>query len=340
MRTVQWGDNRLDALGLASDGGYGLLIASSNATTGPSIGLEQQYAGILAPATVGVTATSAPVNSVDAYLATVPSGAPGSTGTAQAQTGANPSSTTSLPPQFAQYAELLQEQVKAPASAESKPADVPKAEPTAEQKKFAEWYKGLDAQGKANADKWFATVAKNEEAKKVGAVAPAPQTYTVVAGDNLTKIGKQFGIPWKQIFDANKDKIKDPNLIRTGQVFTIPGKEGPPPAAPEPATTKPTAAAPGAPSTSSKLSKEERLVEIKKADASIKDLTDKANQWQMEIYQGGLSDADVGRKRDSIAETLAYIAELRNYRNSLAIQLGADAPPDPNNAVYSGLGIK
>ncbi len=37
-----------------------------------------------------------------------------------------------------------------------------------------------------------------------------PEEYEVVAGDNLTKIGKKFGISWKDIFEANKDQIKIP----------------------------------------------------------------------------------------------------------------------------------
>jgi LysM repeat protein len=53
--------------------------------------------------------------------------------------------------------------------------------------------------------------------------APASgHTYTVEAGDNLTKIGQKYGIPWKQIFDANRDIIKDPDMIHPGQELKIP----------------------------------------------------------------------------------------------------------------------
>ena len=51
------------------------------------------------------------------------------------------------------------------------------------------------------------------------------RTYTVVAGDSLSKIAKHlYGDPnkWHAIFEANRDKIKDPNLIRPGQVLTLP----------------------------------------------------------------------------------------------------------------------
>ena len=48
-------------------------------------------------------------------------------------------------------------------------------------------------------------------------------TYTVVSGDNLTKIGQKYGITWKQIFDANQDILKDPDKIQPGQELKIPG---------------------------------------------------------------------------------------------------------------------
>lgn len=50
------------------------------------------------------------------------------------------------------------------------------------------------------------------------------QEYEVKSGDNLTKIGKQFGVGWKEIYEANRDKIKDPDLIQPGWRLKIPGK--------------------------------------------------------------------------------------------------------------------
>ena len=57
--------------------------------------------------------------------------------------------------------------------------------------------------------------------------APKPQnqTYTVVKGDCLWNIAKKFygnGSKYTVIYDANRDKIKNPNLIYVGQVLTIP----------------------------------------------------------------------------------------------------------------------
>lgn len=55
---------------------------------------------------------------------------------------------------------------------------------------------------------------------------PAPsRTHTVVPGDCLWNIALAFygnGSLYPRIFDANRDKIKDPHWIFPGQVFVIP----------------------------------------------------------------------------------------------------------------------
>src|SRR5215813_13287146 len=51
------------------------------------------------------------------------------------------------------------------------------------------------------------------------------RTYTVKPGDTLSKISKQFyGNPndYMRIFNANKDKLKDPDHINVGQELRIP----------------------------------------------------------------------------------------------------------------------
>ena len=50
----------------------------------------------------------------------------------------------------------------------------------------------------------------------------AENTYTVQSGDNLSKIGSKYGVSWQQIFEANRDKISDPDKIYPGQELTIP----------------------------------------------------------------------------------------------------------------------
>lgn len=57
------------------------------------------------------------------------------------------------------------------------------------------------------------------------AVAAQPRIYEVVSGDSLSKIAKHFyGDPskYQKIFEANRDQLKDPNLIKPGQKLKIP----------------------------------------------------------------------------------------------------------------------
>jgi nucleoid-associated protein YgaU len=69
------------------------------------------------------------------------------------------------------------------------------------------------------------------DAKAMGAAAggggasQGGQSYTVKAGDNLSKISKQFygdGNEYMKIFYANRDKLRDPDKIQVGQQLTIP----------------------------------------------------------------------------------------------------------------------
>jgi nucleoid-associated protein YgaU len=46
--------------------------------------------------------------------------------------------------------------------------------------------------------------------------------YTVESGDSLSKIGAKYGLPWKAIYDANRDTIKNPDMIHPGQEIIIP----------------------------------------------------------------------------------------------------------------------
>lgn len=50
------------------------------------------------------------------------------------------------------------------------------------------------------------------------------QEYVVVKGDSLSKIGEKYGVKWKDIYELNKDTIKDPDLIQPGWKLKIPGK--------------------------------------------------------------------------------------------------------------------
>ena len=47
-------------------------------------------------------------------------------------------------------------------------------------------------------------------------------TYTVKQGDNLTKIAARFGTTVDEIYNLNRDRIKDKNLIQIGWKLLIP----------------------------------------------------------------------------------------------------------------------
>ena len=55
-----------------------------------------------------------------------------------------------------------------------------------------------------------------------GNAAGGGNTYTVESGDSLSKIGSKYGIPWKSIWDANRDILHDPDKIYPGQELKIP----------------------------------------------------------------------------------------------------------------------
>jgi nucleoid-associated protein YgaU len=63
------------------------------------------------------------------------------------------------------------------------------------------------------------------QAAAVGGGTQSGQTYTVKAGDTLSKISKQFyndPNEYMRIFYANQDKLRDPDKIQVGQQLTIP----------------------------------------------------------------------------------------------------------------------
>ncbi|HET9369766.1 MAG TPA: LysM peptidoglycan-binding domain-containing protein [Vicinamibacterales bacterium] len=58
-----------------------------------------------------------------------------------------------------------------------------------------------------------------------GGAADAARTYTVKAGDTLSKIAKETlgnANAYMKIFDANKDQLENPDKIKPGQVLKIP----------------------------------------------------------------------------------------------------------------------
>jgi nucleoid-associated protein YgaU len=68
-------------------------------------------------------------------------------------------------------------------------------------------------------------VASVNDQMSVDQSQPEAQYYTVVKGDNLSKISKQYyGDPNKytKIFEANKPMLRSPDLIYPGQMLRIP----------------------------------------------------------------------------------------------------------------------
>jgi len=58
-----------------------------------------------------------------------------------------------------------------------------------------------------------------------GPAAAAAKTYTVKAGDTLSKIAKEHlgnAGSYMKIFDLNKDQLSDPDKIKPGQVLKLP----------------------------------------------------------------------------------------------------------------------
>ncbi len=67
-------------------------------------------------------------------------------------------------------------------------------------------------------------VAPEPELERQG-TPPAAKIYTVTKGDSLWAIAKKQlgnGSRWQEIYNLNKDKISNPNVIYPGQVLTMP----------------------------------------------------------------------------------------------------------------------
>jgi nucleoid-associated protein YgaU len=70
-----------------------------------------------------------------------------------------------------------------------------------------------------------APAPKPTGAEPGGGASPSERTYVVEKGDSLWKIAKHHygdGEKWRKIYEANRDLIKDPDLIHPGQRLRIP----------------------------------------------------------------------------------------------------------------------
>ena len=69
-------------------------------------------------------------------------------------------------------------------------------------------------------------VTELADAAPPATTAPAPVTVTVQPGFTLWGIAQERygdGVLYVQVFEANRDKIRDPDLIYPGQVLSVPG---------------------------------------------------------------------------------------------------------------------
>ena len=74
-----------------------------------------------------------------------------------------------------------------------------------------------------------APAAAPAPAAKPAPASPPSKTYTVKAGDTLSGIAKEHlgnANDYMKIFNLNKDQLKDPDLIKPGQVLKLPKADG------------------------------------------------------------------------------------------------------------------
>ena len=86
-------------------------------------------------------------------------------------------------------------------------------------KTVPDWQKEIVADIKVKPGATPAPVSQPAEARG------GEQTYTVQKGDTLSAIARRFlgdGNAYMEIFNANRDQLSDPDMIKPGQVLKIP----------------------------------------------------------------------------------------------------------------------
>jgi nucleoid-associated protein YgaU len=74
----------------------------------------------------------------------------------------------------------------------------------------------------------FSDVVSGSSSTASPSSSPAPsgaRSYVVQSGDSLSKIAKKFygdANAWRRIFEANQNRIKNPDLIQPGWKLEIP----------------------------------------------------------------------------------------------------------------------
>ena len=86
-------------------------------------------------------------------------------------------------------------------------------------------YRAVEIKKTKLKEKKKTTKKKSKPKRPAAKKKPKTKTYTVKRGDCLWNIAKRFygnGTQYTKIYNANRGKIKNPNLIYPGQVLTIP----------------------------------------------------------------------------------------------------------------------
>ena len=79
-----------------------------------------------------------------------------------------------------------------------------------------------DEYGRLDPDMRSGDLVLNVQAGRMGGFE-GEESYTVAKGDTLSEIASRYeGVNWRQIYEANRDQIKDPDLIHPGQTLRIP----------------------------------------------------------------------------------------------------------------------
>jgi len=84
-------------------------------------------------------------------------------------------------------------------------------------KTVPDWQKDINADIKV--------VASAQPVGTSGGAATTERTYTVKAGDTLSRIAKEYfgnANEYMKIFNANRDQLTDPDKIKPGQTLKIP----------------------------------------------------------------------------------------------------------------------
>ena len=79
--------------------------------------------------------------------------------------------------------------------------------------------KGVSVSVGKKSDKSEHKSQKKSEAPKQE--APHKGSYKVQQGDTLAEIGTKLGQDWHKIYDQNRDKLQNPNLVVTGDLLKI-----------------------------------------------------------------------------------------------------------------------